>query len=177
MRGVKLIITVLLLMLSGMGQQAVSAPRSDEDVRAILERLDGEIERRDVYISARQRSIDSLRNHLRTSPRDLEAWERLGRAYTSFDNDSAINVIDHAQRLAAGAGDSIAALRLRLRRASLLPLAGFVHEAITDYNSIDTTALTRDDKILYFSRGRQMYSYISPCYTFLLYTPYLKSRI
>lgn len=164
MRGVKLIITVLLLMLSGMGQQAVSAPRSDEDVRAILERLDGEIERRDVYISARQRSIDSLRNHLRTSPRDLEAWERLGRAYTSFDNDSAINVIDHAQRLAAGAGDSIAALRLRLRRASLLPLAGFVHEAITDYNSIDTTALTRDDKILYFSRGRQMYSYISSYY-------------
>ena len=108
-------------MLSGMGQQAVSAPRSDEDVRAILERLDGEIERRDVYISARQRSIDSLRNHLRTSPRDLEAWEWLGRAYTSFDNDSAINVIDHAQRLAAGAGDSIAALRLRLRRAQLRP--------------------------------------------------------
>ena len=151
-------------MLSGMGQQAVSAPRSDEDVRAILERLDGEIERRDVYISARQRSIDSLRKHLKTSPRDLEAWVRLGGAYTSFDNDSAINVIDHAQRLAADIGDSISALRLRFQRASLLPLAGFVHEAITDYQSIDTAALSREDKILYFSRGRQMYSYISSYY-------------
>lgn len=138
-----------------------ATPRSDKDVASILHRLDSELNQRSHYINLRQQSIDSLQAIHRSDPSDMATTRRLGHLYMSFNNDSALAVYDRGYRQALNMGNDSMARHFLINRASLLPLAGFMSEAETDYQSVDTAMLNTRELIHYLSRGRQMYSYMS----------------
>ena len=129
--------------------------------RMILERLDDEIDNRQNYIDRRQHKIDSLAKVIARHPDDTESLGAMATLYTSFNNDSALAVYDRACRAAVNAGLDSTARRFRISRASLLPLAGFISEAIDEYTSLNADSLSVADRIHYYTNGRQMYSFIS----------------
>lgn len=155
--------TLLILILLAVIPTVALTPRSDVEVQSILDRLDGELANRDTHIRHRQHLIDSLhRQILKTN--DLPSAGRLVKLYSSFNNDSALAISTRALEQARLAGDSASIVKIKLSRLSLLPLAGFVNQALNDLQSIDTAALSAQSLIDYYSQQRQMYSYISAFY-------------
>lgn len=139
-----------------------------EDMEISLHQLDKEISKRSDYIHSRQMRIDSLRNGMTANmptPRLLELTMQLGDLYSSFDNDSALIYFTRGYDKALEAGDSINAFRFRAKRATMLPLSGFVMESVDEYEAIDPTELSDSDRLFYHTAGRQMYSYISSFFT------------
>ena len=163
-RLVSLILPILLSMLNGVGLQATAMPTENSVVQATLRHLDSELDRRAAYIQHRQLKIDSLRRLLDADPSDLSIAEKLGAFYTSFNNDSALVIYSQAFERAKASGNDSLARRFSISHASLLPLAGFISEAIAEYRGVDPDSLSATDRIHYFSNGRQMYSYISSYY-------------
>lgn len=140
---------------------------TDRQVNSALIRLDKELNHRDTYISDRQARIDSI-NRLRNTTTDgdmqLAALMSLADEYTSFNNDSAIVYYNHGFTLAEQLHRDSLATAFRLKRATYLPLAAFISEAIREYERVDTASLRGDLRELYFDSGRQLYSYISSFY-------------
>lgn len=139
--------------------QAVNISRSDVD--AAIDRLDASISRRSQKIAARQQSIDSLKSIVGTDSLFYRLMS-VAEAYRSFNNDSALHYFDKASAAASSAHMAFAA---RVNHASLLPLGGYVDEAINEFNACDTTGLDNDLKVLYHDCGRRLYSYVIAGYT------------
>lgn len=136
---------------------------SDTDVRNILDRLDSELKHANDYIAGRHVRIDSLRALLADDSQPSTLGE-IAAQYTSFNNDSALVYYTKAYNAAKTEGiDSLATI-YRLRRASLLPLGGFMLESIKEYNAIDTSSMSTNDLCVYYNSGRQMYSYLGSFY-------------
>lgn len=152
------ILSVLLLILCGTAVPAyVRASVSADDARDALERLDEALRRRELYIHARQRYIDSLRAQFEKSDAPGKIHEELAAAYTGFNNDSTLAVLMHTERTSAGSTRQ----RARMRLAAQLPLAGMFEQAERMLQAVDTADLDSADLILYYDCGRQMYSYLA----------------
>lgn len=156
MRLVSLIIILSLTTSVGYTKGDCTA----KDVKQSLENLDDALSKRQVYINNRQNRIDSLCNRLSRSTRNVDLIGNIITEYTSFNNDSALHYIDKALAIA----DSDNATLFKLRRATLLPLAGFFETAVKEFLAIDTTAIPSEYKAVYYDSGRQMYSYICDFY-------------
>lgn len=161
----KTIAVVITIFFAALNLHAIKV--SDQQVKQALERLDKELDRRGLYISARQSRIDSLNNDrigANTHGRLLKTTMELANEYTSFNNDSAIFYFDQGYRTAVELNlDSLANI-FRLKRATYMPLAAFIDESIREYSQIDTLSMADDLKELYYDSGRQLYSYISSFY-------------
>lgn len=152
----------ILVMLLIMACSAIASSHSSID--ATLLRLDSELSRRNDYITHRQGSIDSLRHLLHRNSRNLSLLGQLAELYTSFNNDSALSVYERGVKIAHEQGLDSIALRFRISRATLLPLAGFMDEAEDVFSSINPDSISVTERIHYYSRQRQMYSFISSYY-------------
>ncbi|MDE6453889.1 MAG: hypothetical protein K2L27_06770 [Muribaculaceae bacterium] len=158
MNAPRLLLLLLLLALTCAGAAAavpgveVSAREAD----AALRRLDQTLTRRDEYARRRQERIDSLQRVC--AERGAAApYAALAEAYTGFNNDSALVYLDLASRV----GDDAARARAYMHMAALLPLAGMSESAETMLERVDTAALAPADRLLYYDRARQMYSYLA----------------
>lgn len=158
------LLLIIVCLLVSDGSLLSAMPADNSLVQATLRRLDAELDRRVSYIHLRQQKIDSLRQLLTADPGNLSVAEKLGALYTSFNNDSALVIYSEAFDKARSTGHDSLARRFRISHASLLPLAGFISEAIAEYNSISPDSLSVSDLIHYYGNGRQMYSYISSYY-------------
>lgn len=159
------ILVILLTILSVVNLSAIKV--SDQQVRQALQRLDRELDRRDVYIAERQSRIDSLskaRLNAKTTERLFKTTMKLADEYTSFNNDSAIFYYDLGYRRAIELAADSQANVFRLKRATYLPLAAYISEATKEYENIDTLGMGEDFRELYYDSGRQLYSYISSFY-------------
>lgn len=155
---------ILLYLLSIGTASAFGVTITKSDVEETLNQLDREIAKRSDYIHAREMRIDSIRRRLSdniSASRMLELTMQMGDLYNSFHNDSALIYYTKGYDKAIEVGDSIYAFRFRVQRAAILPLSGFIMDAINEYNAIDPSALPEEEMVLYHSAGRQMYSYIS----------------
>lgn len=156
LRALQLLIIIVMACL-----RVPAMPASDADVNSILKRLDSELDNRLKYIDRRQAAIDSLEAVRRNNPADLKTIERLGELYTSFNNDSALSVYRDGYSHARKSGMDSIATRFRISRGTLLPLAGFMSDAETEFTSINPDSLSLTDRIHYYSGMRQMYSFMS----------------
>lgn len=137
---------------------------SEKSVKEALNRLDKEVAKRDVYITQRQRKIDSLKTVLKNATNVSDALSlklTIGNEYIAFNNDSAIAYYDKGYMQAIAAKNDSLSYVFKLKRATFLPLAGFISEAVTEYEQIDTTQMPQQLKELYYEAGKQMYSYIA----------------
>ncbi len=143
---------------------AMGAGITWHDVDTVLNRLDREIVVRDRYLTAKRRAIDSLKLDLKESAdvkRKVATYERLGRNYTAYNNDSALFFFTEGRTMAAKSGLDSMAMAIDLRRISLMPLAGFYDVSRDMFEAIDTAALSPRMKALYYDTGRQMFNYIA----------------
>ena len=135
---------------------------SDEKVEETLKRLDSEIEKREIYLTNKQNSIDALKSSLSTDTlKNLDIMMEIGDEYVAFDNDSALFYYDKGYKLAKSLNIDSLATSFRLKRATYLPLAGFIDHATNEYDAIDSTQLNPALLTQYYEAGKQLYSYIS----------------
>ncbi|MDE6097342.1 MAG: hypothetical protein K2G24_00475 [Muribaculaceae bacterium] len=151
-----LLLSALLFLPSVM--QGVPIKISAKEVEQALEQLDDSLPLRNAFIAKRQERINALRDSLRDdNPAYIKVLHDIIDRYSSFNNDSAMFYAELGSRTAADDGE---ALRFRLRRTALMPLAGFHESAIYDFDNIDSASVPSDIKTSYYDAGRQMYSFI-----------------
>ena len=143
---------------------AVTPEISKNKVNEILNKLDLELEKRDVYANIRQHHIDSLTDISTRNGLSTQILLELGRAYTTFNNDSAIVSYTRGYNIAVRNNQPDSAAEFLMRRAPLLSQAGFVNEGIRDHASIDTTSFDHRLKRIYYATGKQLYNYTSALY-------------
>lgn len=164
----KMILCLSVAVLSLICCDAYALSISDANVRNVLHRLDREIGRRHLYIDAHQARIDSfgLCYGKGTSDlgRKLDVAMKLADEYTAFNADSALSYYSRGYDMACGLGNDSAAMAFRLKRATYLPLAGFIKDAVDEYCKIGEGNVPESLKELYYDCGRQMYSYIASFY-------------
>lgn len=135
------------------------------DVNRELALLDKELARRSVYLEQRQNIIDSLSviagDTTQTPVDRLNALLVLGDRFNSFETDSALMIYDIGRKISLRIGNDTLARRFMLRHATFLPISGYTERAIADYNSVDTTGMSRPLLEDYYDAGRQMYYYIA----------------
>lgn len=158
----RLLTLICLLCISTASTFALNISKEDADKE--LEQLDKEIAKRSTYINAREARIDSIRRRINdniSGPRLLELTMQIGDLYSSFNNDSAISYYLKGYNTAKEYGDSTKAFRFRVKHATILPLSGFINEAVQEYEAITPASLPAEELELYYNSGRQLYSYIA----------------
>lgn len=148
----------------GMGAISGVSAITRSEVEKSLDQLDKEIAKRSEYIRNRESRIDSIKRRITDNipaSRLLDLTMQIGDLYSSFNNDSALIFYGRGFEKSVEIGDSINAFRFRAKRATILPLSGFVRDAINEYDLIDASRLPQQEMPFYYTAGRQMYSYIS----------------
>lgn len=135
-----------------------------DEVESALARLDAELGNRDRYIEAKVKAIDSIRATVDSSVSDsklLDKYIALGDLFRGLDNDSALHYFALGRENARLLSDSTAFKVLTIKRSTLLPLAGFVDDALSDFGSISPSSVPDSLKSFYYDSGRQLYSYMA----------------
>lgn len=136
---------------------------SGSDYERLLVRLDKELVKRDSYVGARNARIDSLRmvREAASSGDSLILTVEIVDLYRGFLTDSALVECRRAERLAHRLEDSDMEFRMRLERIQQMPLVGFSHGAIAEFESFALDSLSNIHQAMALWAGRQMYSYIA----------------
>jgi hypothetical protein len=147
-----------------------SAPKQDEfseskekDIKSVLSQLDREVHKRNVYIAGRNARIDSLRT-LRDAARGearLDYTMAIADLYHGFLTDSALVECRRGERLAGELGAGYKGLVMRMDRLQQMPLVGFSHEAVEEYETLQCDSMTKNERIIVLNAGHQMYCYIA----------------
>ncbi len=141
---------------------------SENEVDLTLNRLDVEIEKRDLYIFQRVAKIDSLRNKLyNTQNIDslLDITMELGNIFTSFNNDSSLIYFSKGYELAKQNEFNSKAIEFKIKRSVNLPLSGLIEDGINEFDAINPESLPDYMLPFYYESGRQLLSYIASFYT------------
>lgn len=164
----RLCIGIIMMVIAVL---CVPVSRSEDiigDVGTELRNLDEILKKRRDYINDRKQKIDSLRSIRYSMAPDsigyLYAIERIGDAYIAFNNDSTLYYFNFGLQQARKLGNDSMATVFRIKGATYLPLSGFVNEAVTLLNDLDTAAMSPKLYLLYIENARQMYSYIASFY-------------
>ena len=167
----RIIHILLFIVTSASHFNSYGVEVTDNEIDRTLKTLDSEVANREKYISLRQHRIDSLKKELQKSTNahsSLLLTLSIGDEYVAFNNDSALIYYDRGlTRANEICNDSLANI-FTLKRATYMPLAGFISEAVSEYEKIDSTTLSPSIKKLYYNAGKQMYSYIA---SFYIYQP------
>jgi tetratricopeptide (TPR) repeat protein len=133
---------------------------SKSDLDKAFKKLEENMKKRNKFIETRKSVIETLKRHNTAS--ESELYGLIARAYEGFNNDSTIYYYRKAAELATTDEDKAI---FDVRRASFLPLSGFIYEAKKIYDSINPAIFNLDDKIEYYRAGRRMYDFISQAYS------------
>ncbi len=154
---------MILFFLSWLVMPA--ADIGSREVSGALQRLDRREADRKIFKALRHARIDSLKRYRSETTVGDDRWFEstmlLGDAYNAFDNDSSIFFYTAGLQQSLSAGlDSLVDV-FRIKRATLLPLAGRDNESVDELSMVDTTDMGREMKLLYLENARQLYSYIA----------------
>lgn len=155
------LLIAIIIAASALTAGASMMPVSADDASEAIARLDNALNDRETYIAARQARIDSLKSiyairHSRKTLMDI------GDTYAAFINDSALAYYQHGSRLAT---DPVDAMRFRLKRLAILPLAGFIESSVNDFIAIDSASVDPSILTLYYESGRKLFSYVASFYS------------
>lgn len=157
---------VLLFLLSACnGRQG----QSEHDFETALGQLDDCVDSAAVYRAAHQRQLSLLQHRLEdahTAVDSLQAFEALAGAYAFYQSDTALDYAATGIAIAQRIDNRPAAVRLAVRQALVLGMAGLPwagHEALA---AIDGTHCSADDRLLvlraYVDVSDYYYSYFLP---------------
>lgn len=161
------ILTVLFLL--ALIPPRISASRyTESDVEKLLRDLDRELALREYYKDRRSTRIDSLQQLRAANASDNKKWldltMKVAIEYSAFNNDSALAYYTKGLDKATTLGNDTVAAEFRTRRATYLSLSGYTSDALNEIAQVDTTAMSRRMKQVYYTSIRQMYSYMAYYY-------------
>ncbi|MBR5639766.1 MAG: hypothetical protein IKW83_08390 [Muribaculaceae bacterium] len=142
-------IVMLILVLCGAGLMACA-----NDYFAHLDKL---ISEHDTRIASKKSAIDKIKNTLPAPSSDPAVLSKeydinssLYREYLEFQNDSAQKYVRRNIAIATDLNDNSRLIDSRLNLMHLLNKAYLLDEASTMVNEIDTTNMSRDQKLFYY---------------------------
>ena len=122
-------------------------PIGRKEVVNMLKTLDRELDQRDVYISRRRATIDSLKTALdaqsQSAESKLSTLLMLGDTYNAYNTDSAVSIYSRGVILAKDLNLDSIAVRFEMRRLTYLPLLAFISQAEDELSKIDYESLQR----------------------------------
>lgn len=132
----------IIIALIGLMAVAASSAASPD-----LGRLNDILSRRESFVEAKERRIDSIRHRLESCVTDgerMKCCDALYREYLTFRFDSAMAYIERSERLAGDGAEYAVKARLGIHRAQSLATSGHFSEAIGLLDAIDSTRLPDD---------------------------------
>lgn len=140
------------LLVPGVSAAEKETDIDSEQLENVLRQLDDALANRSKMRRARTALIDSLKHNAVSHP-TAEGYGALAQAFVQVNNDSALHYYNYAIDLAQGPEREL----LTAKRASLLPVAGFVEPAAELFESVDTAGFTLRQLADYYDAGRSMY--------------------
>lgn len=161
------LLLIVLLYLAAMPVFADSSLPAPVD-RA-LKAFDVALEQRQEKIDSVNLRIDSLRHEL-SSPgihydEEIVILERLVTSFRHIQVDSFWHYSERAIALARENNDSLRAVRIYLNQIDVMPLRGYVHEAIMRIDSVGDMHLDDDLKRTFFRNARSAFLCITSLYS------------
>lgn len=139
----------------------------EQQLQQSLKQLDTELANSDKYLQKRISNIDSIKSLLHDSPtlsQRLNLLRDIGDNYKAFNIDSALRYYTYGYDLSVDNGLTDEAASFRLRRATYLPLIGYIDDALTEFKAVNAQELSPSLLKEYHDAGKQMYSYIASFY-------------
>lgn len=125
-----------------------------------LRRLDDAMKMRRENVDARIHHDDSLKSILTFTPSSAERtllYERIGRRYSEFQNDSAIIYLSKATEEARNAGMESESKRLEALRLAEYVARGQVNEALVGLAALDTAGMKPYDRRILQGAAMRIY--------------------
>lgn len=149
------ILFFLIALYSYLGAQADTAA-----LKELYKQIDTAIEQHDVYIEKKSARIAKYKKNIELAKdwlgRYRETWN-LYKEYTSFNNDSAIAMLNSCISLAGGAGDKELLADSYIALVSQYAISGAYSEGEVYLKRIDGTQLTGNRKITYLLAAEHLY--------------------
>lgn len=168
MKRFPLLLILLLLLPAGWGWRLSASTITEKDVEAALDNLDRAMSRRAEFKERRLQSIDSLRHIQSRTEKGSIPWfdttMDIARRFTGFYIDSALYYYSQGYDMASKMKLDSIADEFRALRATYLSIGGYIHDAMTEMEAIDTVGFSPARKLHYLTANRQMCSYISNYY-------------
>lgn len=141
---------------------------TEKVVDRTLSVLDKELSNRAIYVNKRQASIDSIKGLLNTldtiNDRYFEVMLELGNRYSGYLTDSALIYYRKGESISELLNNSYYKVAFQMKKLATLPAAGFMVNAVNEFESINLDSLPLPQRVDAFEAGRQMYSYIAAFY-------------
>ena len=170
--GIVFILTALQLL----AVPQVLLPASNAD---LLDLLDHELSRRDIYTAIRFQKIDSLKTLIATdSAKAYRFYLDLGALESGLNSDSAIISYNRGIEATRAAGDSLLIQRYMICRVAELRRVGAIPDAMHDIDMISRAGLYPENRTLYYTVGRDLYMTMAEIYEESeLHATYMKSGL
>ena len=165
----RFIISIFVLLISAYSVTCRADAQFPPTLDRALKSLDKALENRQDKIDEVNGLIDSLRREL-SAPGigyndEILLLEQIAGAFRHIQVDSACAYSERAIALSRENGDSARAMRLYLNQIDILPLRGYVHEALMRIDSVSTMSLDSDLKRSFFKNARSALLCITSLYS------------
>ncbi len=165
----RFIISIFVLLISAYSVTCRADAQFPPTLDRALKSLDKALENRQDKIDEVNGLIDSLRREL-SAPGigyndEILLLEQIAGAFRHIQVDSACAYSERAIALSRENGDSARAMRLYLNQIDILPLRGYVHEALMRIDSVNTMSLDSDLKRSFFKNARSALLCITSLYS------------
>lgn len=170
---------ILVMLIYMTASSCFAGPQFAPSLDRALKSLDKALEHRQEKFDEAHHRIDSLRSEL-SAPGlryddEIVLLEQMMQSYRHLQVDSAWYYSERAIQLAGENGDSVKAMRFYLNQIDIMPLRGYVHEAIVRIDSVDKIELDEDLKRTFFRNARSAFLCITSLYSpHALNTDYFK---
>ena len=126
---------------------------TEAQVQKALERLDREIQKREVYKTLREVRIDSVKmlrlNEHKGSDQWFDHTMEIAKGYNSFNNDSALVYYTQGFDCAVEQNLDSVANAFRVNRATYLSISGYIQDALHEIEAIDTVGMSDGQRRIY----------------------------
>lgn len=154
-------VAMMILLLSPLKAAAGKAELPEAD----LKRLNNVMGASDIYMREKMAHVDSITKAFRAVPATdyHKKWEdamHLTREYLPLRADSALQYAEISLQLADNAGHPQCQFDSKIALINALATAGIFTRAKDEFEKIDSSTLTPENKISYWLSGRKLYGYM-----------------
>lgn len=160
-----LLLTIILCIFFAEINAAKKTPSYIEEA---LVNLDKALDRYEFRLDSALNNMESLKIRLSAANSDsvkLELYRNIIRGYSHRNVDSVIDFSQKAYIFAQAIGDEDAALSFRINSIPVLPLKGYIHEAIVKIDSIEALEMSPEMRLQFVKVATLTYKRILSIYS------------
>jgi hypothetical protein len=156
--------TIQLLLALCLLWNAAAAGATTSDNERLLRRLDSMIAAKDSYQSAKEAELSRLKQRLSATMNSRASYmlcDSLFREYLHYQADSAMAYINRKRALAAQLNEQDINDEIEINNAEALGVMGMYNEAFGGLCKLNSSSLSRKNRIYYYKTCRACYGWLS----------------